>query len=143
MPGVKAGAPALGVVFWLAACGTDAPPIGPTLQLPFTSSPTAPVLFNAIEGVTVGTTGSYGFGALNAGSQSLVLQSVVYTGSPQMALQPFAQPLPATLSFDDEFIIGMTCTPLGALQYSGSVTLTSNAINTPDAVVYVSCIGVP
>lgn len=132
-------------VFWLAVagCGTDAPPAVPTLQLPFTSSAASPVLFNNVEGVSIGTTGSFGFGALNAGTQSLTVQDVTYNGDLEMELQPFAAPLPATLSFDDEFIIGLTCTPLTQEGYTGVVSIISNASNTPDAVVYLICTGVP
>jgi hypothetical protein len=135
----------LAAISWLAVagCGTDAPPATPTLQLPFTSSSASPVLFNNVEGVPVGTTGSFGFGALNGGTQSLILQEVSYDGDPEMALQPFASPLPATLAFDDEFIIGLTCTPLALQGYTGVVSLASNASNNPNAVVYLICTGVP
>jgi hypothetical protein len=101
------------------------------------------VLFNSVQGVTVGTTGSFGFGALNAGTQDLIIQNVAYSGDPAMSLQPFAQPFPATLSFNNEFVIGLSCTPPAEASYAGSVSIVSNAVNAPNAVVYMSCVGMP
>lgn len=145
MPGVKTGAPILAAIgcLALAACGTDTPPSVPTLQLPFSSSAASPVLFNNVEGVPVGTTGGYGFGVLNGGTQSLLLQTVTYAGDSAMSLQPFAQPLPATLPFNDEFIVGMACKPAAQKAYLGVVSISSNATNTSTAAVYLSCTGVP
>lgn len=101
------------------------------------------MLFNNVDGVAVGTTGSFAFGALNAGTQSLIIQDVAYTGDPAMSLQPLAQRPPATLSFNDEFVIGLYCTPLAETSYAGSVSIVSNAVNTDNAVVYLSCVGMP
>ena len=131
------------VLLGLAGCGAASPPDAPTLQLPFTSSPEAPVLFNGAQGVIVGTTGSFGFGALNAGTQSLTLQTVIYAGDPAMSLQPFAQAPPATLSFNQEFLVPLACAPPALASYPGTVTVTSNAVNTPVAVVYITCVGMP
>lgn len=125
----------------LAGCGTASPPDAPTLQLPFTSSASAPVLFNDVQGVQVGTTGSFAFGLLNGGTQNLIVQSVTYAGNLAMSLQPFAQPLPASLSFNGEFVIALQCTPLAAEDYPGSVTILSNATNSSSAVVYLTCQG--
>ncbi len=88
----------------LAGCGAASPPNAPTLQLPFTSSPEAPVFFNQAQGVIVGTTGYFAFGALNAGTESLAVQTVTYAGDPAMALEAFDQSLPAMLSFNQEFL---------------------------------------
>ena len=130
-------------VLSVAGCGTDSPPDAPTLQLPFTSSATSPVLFNGVEGVPVGTTGYYAFGLLNAGTNDLVVQQVTYSGDTAMALQALTVALPATLAFNGELVIGLTCTPPGQTTSDGSVSIVSNAANTPMAVVYLSCEGVP
>jgi hypothetical protein len=130
-------------VLGVTGCGTDSPPDAPTLQLPFTSSATSPVLFNGDEGVPVGTTGYFAFGLLNAGTNDLVVQEVTYSGDPAMALQVLTEALPATLAFNGEFVIGLTCTPPGQATTDGSVSIVSNAANTPMAVVYLSCEGVP
>ncbi len=131
------------VLLSLAGCGAASPPDAPTLQLPFTSSPEAPVFFNEAQGVTVGTTGYFAFGALNAGTESLAVQTVVYGGDPAMALEAFAQPLPASLSFNQEFLVPLVCTPPALANYAGTVTITSNAVNSPVAVVYLTCVGMP
>ncbi len=99
--------------------------------------------FNSVEGVPVGTTGYYAFGLLNAGTNDLIIQQVNYSGDPAMALQAATQPLPATLAFNGELVIGLTCTPPAESSYDGSVSILSNAANTPSAVVYLSCEGVP
>jgi uncharacterized membrane protein len=125
----------------LVGCGTDAPPSAPTLQLPFTSSAASPVLFNNVQGVVVGTTGGFAFGALNAGTQSLVVQTVTYDGDEAMSLEPFVPPLPVTLTFNDELIVTLSCTPPTEAAYAGTVTVQSNAVNAPQAVVYLSCVG--
>jgi hypothetical protein len=142
---VKTGARTLAVLCWLSlvGCGTDSPPDAPTLQLPFTSSPQAPVLFNSVQGVEVGTTGNFAFGVLNAGTANLIIQEVSYAGDPAMMLLPFAQPLPVTLAFNSEFVVALQCTPAAAASYSGAVSITSNASNSPDAVVYLACVGMP
>lgn len=101
------------------------------------------MLFNSVDGVAFGTTGSFAFGALNAGTQNLIIQNVSYSGDPAMSLQPFAQPFPATLAFNSEFVIGLFCTPPTEKSYTGSVSILSNAVNTPNAVVYLSCVGMP
>lgn len=101
------------------------------------------MLFNSVDGVAVGTTGSFAFGALNAGTQNLIIQNVTYSGDPAMSRQPLAQPIPATLSFNSEFVIGLSCTPPAEESYAGSVSIVSNAVNTPNAVVYLSCVGMP
>jgi hypothetical protein len=101
------------------------------------------VLFNGVEGVPVGTTGYYAFGLLNAGTNDLIVQQVTYSGDPAMALQALTLPLPATLAFNGELVIGLTCTPPADAGYNGSVSILSNAANTPTAVVYLSCDGVP
>ena len=124
-------------------CGTDSPPDAPTLQLPFSSSVSSPVLFNGAQGVELGTTGNFGFGVLNAGNQALIIQSVSYTGDSAMSLQPPTQPLPVTLSFNGELVIALVCTPPATDSYAGSVSIVSNAANAPNAVVYLSCVGVP
>jgi len=129
------------VLFGLAGCGATSPPDAPTLQLPFTSSPTSPVLFNEEQGVLVGTTGAFAFGLLNAGTQTLTVQGVSYDGDPAMSLQPYTQPLPASLSFNQEFVVPLSCTPPAADAYAGAVTIVSNAANSPVAVVYLSCVG--
>jgi hypothetical protein len=134
---------ALCLAFGLWGCGADSPPNAPTLQLPFTSSAASPVLFNDVQGVPVGAPGYYAFGVLNAGTQSLTVQSVTYAGDPAMALQPLPQPLPATLAFNGEFIIPLVCTPPAAQSYAGTVSIISDAVNTPLAQVYLSCVGVP
>jgi hypothetical protein len=134
---------ALCLVLGLYGCGADSPPDAPTLQLPFASSAAEPVLFNDAQGVPAGTQGFYAFGLLNAGTQSLTVQSVTYTGDPAMALQPFPQPLPATLAFNEEFVIPLACSPPAAQSYAGTVSIVSNAANTPLALVYVSCVGMP
>ncbi|MGO8971440.1 MAG: hypothetical protein ACLQDQ_17935 [Myxococcaceae bacterium] len=131
------------MLFALAGCGASSPPDAPTLQLPFTSSATSPVLFNDEQGVLVGTTGSFGFGLLNAGTQTLTVQAVTYAGDPAMALQPYTQPLPASLAFNQEFVVPLSCTPPDAGNYAGAVTIDSNAANSPVAVVYLSCVGMP
>lgn len=145
MPGVRRGARTLAALcaLSLAGCGTDAPPAAPTLQLPFTSSAASPVLFNGVEGVLVGTTGSYAFGMLNAGTDDLVVQNVAYTGDPAMALQGLVHPLPVTLSFNGELVVPLVCTPPAEDSYAGTVSIVSNAVNTPTAVVYLSCVGMP
>lgn len=125
----------------LGGCAAEAPPSDPTLQLPFTSSAASPVLFNNVQGVVVGTTGGFAFGALNAGTQSLVVQTVTYDGDPAMTLEPFVPPLPVTLAFNDELIVTLSCTPPAEASYAGAVTVQSNAVNTPQAVVYLSCVG--
>ncbi len=127
----------------LAGCGATSPPDAPTLQLPFTSSATSPVLFNEEQGVVVGTTGYFAFGVLNGGTQTLTVQEVSYAGDPAMSLQPYAQPLPASLSFNQEFIVPLICTPPAADTYAGAVTILSNAANSPTAVVYLNCVGTP
>jgi hypothetical protein len=134
---------ALASVLNLAACGTDSPPAAPTLQLPFTSSASSPVLFNNLQGVAVGTTGYFAFGALNAGTQPLIIEGVSYSGDPVMSPQPFAQPFPVTLAFNDEFVVTLSCTPPAQQSYAGSVSIMSNAVNAPTAVVYLSCVGMP
>gem|GEM_PF-4506135 len=131
------------LLFALCGCGADSPPDAPTLRLPFTSSAASPVLFNDVQGVPVGTAGYYAFGVLNAGTQSLTVQSVTYAGDAAMALQPFSQPLPVTLAFNGEFIIPLICTPPAAQSYAGTVSIVSNAVNTPVAQVYLSCVGMP
>jgi hypothetical protein len=141
---VKFGARTLVVpLCWLslAGCGTDSPPAAPTLQLPFTSSASAPVLFNNVQGVLVGTTGNFAFGVLNGGTQDLVIQSVSYAGNVVMALQPFAQPVPASLAFNEEFVIALQCTPPAVEDYPGTVTILSNDANSPSVAVYLSCQG--
>lgn len=130
-------------VLCAAACGTDSPPAAPTLQLPFTSSAASPVLFNGTQGVPVATTGYFAFGLLNAGTNNLVVQQVSYSGDPAMALQALTLALPATLDFNGELVIGLTCTPPGQDNYDGLVSIVSNAANTPDAGVYLTCEGVP
>ena len=130
-------------LFGLAGCGAASPPSTPTLQLPFNSSASAPVPFNGAQGVLVGSTGYFAFGLLNGGTASLTVQSVTYAGDPAMALQPFSESLPATLSFNQEFVVPLTCTPSAADSYAGNVTITSNAANTPVAVVYLDCVGMP
>jgi hypothetical protein len=100
-------------------------------------------LFNGTEGVPVATTGYYAFGLLNAGTENLVIQQVFYTGDPAMALQALTLPLPATLDFNGELVIGLTCAPPAQDNYDGSVTIVSNAANTPNAIVYLTCAGVP
>jgi hypothetical protein len=142
--GVHLAARALSVLFCLglSACGTDSPPDAPTLQLPFASSSTdSPILFNSVEGVAVGTTGQYAFGLLNAGTANLVVQEVTYAGDAAMSLLPFAQPLPATLPFNGEFVIALQCTPPAEDSYPGAVSIISNAVNYPSAVVYLACVG--
>lgn len=114
----------------------------PTLQLPFTSTVDSPVLFNATQGVVVGTTGGFAFGALNAGTDSLVVQTVSYVGDPAMALLPADPALPETLAFNDEMIVQLTCTPPAEAAYAGTVFIDSNASNIPYATVYLSCVGV-
>jgi hypothetical protein len=126
----------------LAGCGTDSPPAAPTLQLPFTSSATSPVLFNSVEGVQVGTTGYYAFGMLNSGTADLVIQGVAYAGNAAMALQALQNPLPVTLPFNGELVVPLLCTPPAQEAYDGAVTVASNAANTPTATVYLSCVGV-
>jgi hypothetical protein len=134
----------MAVVFALGLGGcTDSPPAAPTLQLPFSSSVTSPVLFNGVEGVEAGTTGRFAFGVLNAGTEDLVISDAGYIGDPAMALAPLAQPIPSTLAFNDEFVIPLTCNPTAEISYNGSVSILSNAVNGPVTVVYLSCIGVP
>ena len=99
--------------------------------------------FNGAEGVPVGTTGYFAFGLLNAGTNNLIVQQPTYSGDPAMALQPPTQALPATLAFNGELVIGLTCTPPTEGSFDGSVSILSNAANTPSAVVYLSCAGVP
>jgi hypothetical protein len=130
-------------VLGLAGCGTDSPPDSPTLQLPFTSSAASPVLFNGTQGVEVGTTGYFAFGVSNAGNQALTLQDAGYAGDPAMALAVLTEALPATLAFNDEFVVDLTCTPPAQETYAGTVTILSNAVNGPTTVVYLSCTGVP
>jgi len=145
VPRVQMGARALAVLCWLylVGCGTDSPPEAPTLQLPFTSNVDSRVLVNNIQGVSVGTSVGFAFGALNAGNQSLVVQTVTYVGDTEMVLQAFGPPPVATLSFNDELIIGLTCTPPAVATYAGTVFIVSNAVNTPDATVFLSCVGMP
>jgi hypothetical protein len=145
VPRVRRGAQTLAAwcALSLAGCGTDSPPAAPTLQLPFASSAASPVLFNSVEGVLVGTTGYYAFGLLNAGTSDLVVQNITYAGNAAMALQGLVQPLPVTLSFNGELVVPLVCTPPAEDSYAGTVTIVSNAANTPTAVVYLSCVGVP
>jgi hypothetical protein len=125
----------------LLGCGAGAPPQAPTLQLPFTSTAAAPVPFNGTDGVVLGTTGNWGFGALNGGTASLTVQSVTYSGDAAMALGALSEALPATLPFNGEVVISLSCTPPAAEAYLGTVSIISNAANTPNAVVYLSCLG--
>jgi hypothetical protein len=144
VPRVQLSARSLAVLCALGLTGcTDAPPDSPTLQLPFTSSAASPVLFNGVEGVEAGTIGHFAFGMLNAGNQALVIQDAGYSGDPAMALTAFAEPLPATLAFNDEFVIALSCAPTAEVAYNGSVSILSNAVNGQATVVYLSCIGVP
>lgn len=145
MPRVLRGARTLAALcaLSLAGCGTDSPAAAPTLQLPFTSSATSPVLFNSVEGVQVGATGYFAFGLLNAGTDDLIVAEVTYAGNGAMALQAFAQPLPATLPFNGELVVDLVCTPPAEDTYDGTVSIVSNAVNTPTAMVYLSCVGVP
>jgi hypothetical protein len=99
------------------------------------------VLFNGVEGVAVGTTGFFAFGVLNAGNEDLVIQDAGYSGDPAMALGAFAEPLPATLAFNGEFVVALTCAPTAEVAYNGSVTILSNAVNGQMTVVYLSCVG--
>jgi hypothetical protein len=78
------------------------------------------VLFNSVEGVQVGTIGYFAFGLLNAGTNSLLVQEVSYSGDPAMALQALTQPLPTTLAFNGEFVIGLTCLPPAEDAYDGT-----------------------
>jgi hypothetical protein len=90
----------------------------------------------------VGSTGEFAFGVLNAGTQNLTVEDVNYSGDPAMSLQLVQMP-PATLGFNQEFLVPLICTPPAADSYAGNVTITSNAANTPVAVVYLSCVGMP
>jgi hypothetical protein len=96
-----------------------------------------------MQGVQVGTTGYFAFGMLNAGTQDLTIQDVTYSGDAAMGLQAFQESLPATLAFNAEYVVELVCTPPAQESYDGSVTIASNAVNTPTAVVYLSCVGVP
>jgi len=127
----------------VAGCGsgTDVPS-SPTLQLPFVTSQTNPVQFNDVQGVLVGTSGFLTFGASNIGSQAMTITTVTYSGPSAITLQPGTdKPLPATISYNDELLIGLTCTPTAQQTYAGTVEIKSNASNTPDATIYVSCTG--
>ena len=118
-------------VLGVAGCGTDSPPDAPTLQLPFTSSATSPVLFNGVQGVPVGTTGYFAFGLMNAGTNDLVVQEVTYSGDPAMALQALTVALPATLAFNGELGHRVDLHAAGPGNYDGLVSIVSNAANTP------------
>jgi hypothetical protein len=142
---VQLGARAVAVLFGFAltGCGADAPVASPILQLPFSSSSANPVLFNSVQGVQVGTVGQFAFGALSSGTVDLVVQSVSYIGDASMTLLPPAVPLPATLSFNQELIVSLSCTPAAVQPYAGNVTIVSNAVNDSSAVVFLNCVGMP
>jgi hypothetical protein len=139
---MRAPAPALLCSLALFGCGTESPVDLPTLQLPFSSSSAAPVSINGVQGVAVGSRTAFAFQVLNVGNQALVVQSVSYQGDPEIALDP-AQlaSLPATVAFNRWLSIGLICSPVAARTYSGTVTIVSNAANTPSALVYLQCVG--
>jgi hypothetical protein len=125
-----------------SACGSDSPPSDPTLQLPFATSTTNRVQFNDVQGVLVGTSGFLTFAATNIGTQTLTVTEVTYSGPLAIALSPGTnEPLPASVPYNDELLIGLTCTPPAAQTYEGTVEIKSNAVNTPDQLVYLSCVG--
>ncbi|HMK73438.1 MAG TPA: hypothetical protein VK454_08855 [Myxococcaceae bacterium] len=126
----------------LVGCGTASPADLPTLQLPFTSSASAPVSINGVQGVQVGAQGTFIFQLLNAGNQALVVQSISYQGDPEIGLDAAPlNPLPATVDFNHWLSVAVTCSPLAAQTYSGTVTIVSNAANAPTALVYLDCVG--
>lgn len=128
----------------LVGCGTASPADLPTLQLPFTSSPTAPFTINGTSGVQVGSESSLVIGLMNVGNQPLVVQSVTYQGDTQIALDPGpGAPLPATVTFNHLLTVGVTCRPASTTTYAGTLTIVSNASNTPTALVYLDCAGTP
>jgi len=137
-------APALLGMVALLGCGTASPVDPPTLQLPFTSSPTAPVPINGSAGVKVGSEGYLAIGLLNVGNQPLVVQSVAYQGDPEITLDPgLGAALPATVEFNEVLPVELTCTPAAATTYAGTLTIVSNATSTPTAAVYLACAGTP
>jgi len=130
---------ALLLTLLLAGCAPT-PVDSPTLQLPFTTSASAPLSF--LGTVQVGTHRILGFGVMNLGNQALVVEAVSYAGDPEMALAPGpSSALPASVAFNQELDVFVTCSPQAAATYTGTVTIVSNAVNTPTASVYLACTG--
>jgi hypothetical protein len=126
----------------IAGCGADSPPAEPTARLAISTSATAPLLFNNGLGVPVGLPGGVGFGLMNGGTVALVVQSATYVGAPAITLTTRSS-LPATLGFNQELVVDLTCTPPATNTYDGVVNIASNAVNLPMAEVFVSCVGTP
>jgi hypothetical protein len=126
----------------IAGCGTDSAPAEPTARLAISTTQTTPLLFNNGQGVPVGAPGLVGFGLMNGGTGALIVETVTYAGDPAITGSPRSA-LPATLAFNEELVVDLTCVPPGISTYAGVVTLASNAVNLPQAEVFVSCTGTP
>ncbi len=135
------------------ACGTNSVPALPTAQPSIQGTQSTPAPFTNVNGgedVLIGESAFLSFTVQNIGSQGMVVSSVTYTGDPAITLMPGVTPsmLPATIAYDQNLVVEMTCTPVVTTPemketYNGSVNIKSNASNLPDLTIYVQCIGLP
>jgi hypothetical protein len=124
--------------------GSDTTPTVPTAVPSIAGTTATPFPFNpGTPGVTVGTKGFVSFTVQNTGSQSMVVNTVTYSGDSAITLQPGVSPvLPATIAFDKYLSVGLTCSPQAAQTYNGTVEIKSNASNLPDISIVLQCVGV-
>ncbi len=127
--------------------GGTTPPNSPTALPDVATDAGNPFIFNQ-TGVIVGTSGFASLTVQNIGSQDMLVSSVTYTpdtgSDTAITLNPgVSPPTPATISFDQYLVIGLTCTPPEAGTFNGIVEIKSNAVNLPDISINMQCIGVP
>jgi hypothetical protein len=129
-------------------CGGDSSsnsiPNAPTALPDVRTDAGNPYQFNQ-TGVFIGTSGYATITVENIGSQNMVVSSVTYTGDSVITLSPGVSPaLPATISYSNFLVVGLTCTPPGpdAGTYNGIVDIKSNASNLPDIAINMQCLGV-
>jgi len=132
---------------------SDSIPQSPTAVPSIAGTQSTPAPFtnaNGGEDVLIGESAFMSFTVQNGGSENLVVSSVTYTGDSPITLQPGVNPspLPATIPYDQDLTVGLTCTPVVSNPevkevYNGVVEIKSNASNLPDITIYVQCTGLP
>jgi len=85
----------------------------------------------AFGGVTIGESGAQSISLTNGASSSLVVNTATVTGT-GFSLGNLS--LPVTLSAGQSTTVQVTFTPNGASSYSGSITVTSTAANSPSTI---------
>src|SRR5215467_2870129 len=85
----------------------------------------------AFGGVTIGESGAQSISLTNGASSSLVVNTATVTGT-GFSLGNLS--LPVTLSAGQSTTVHVTFTPNGASSYSGSITVTSTAANSPSTI---------